>query len=299
MTTTESFRQVTDPYTGLKFGCSGRWGVQCTELGCLLLADAEPLRRMLILTKVFSIRAFDRADDPRLYRRLAAYLSEIDPDHRRVTQKGSPTWAEAFGAKGVVLRWALGSQDVFLLLAVQGDFLVTLRLHRVPAGQGAEASLLEDVAISMVLPLIFRSFQGDIQRSNRLYFRDEPDPTPIFARGDIDEALVGSWRSEQYSGGDFSITTESYLNLFEYGRFTKERQTDFFYRHRDSGGNWTDTTSGGSRSPSGTAGSWWANGSELYLEWDDGTWASYSYEVSRKSLLLTSSNGRETYWERD
>jgi len=290
-----SFKEWEDPRTGLIFSCPEDWPVSATDLGIVMLSRRFA---MPVTIKVFRIAGFGRSDDPRLYQRFVAYLHHIKPDlELRFTADAE--WAdEVFGKRGVQLHSMHGRFKCSIFLVVHGEFLVALWAEWAPDGN-------HDGAIATVLRQVFASLRGKLNLANKLYALDEPEPPPVFARADLDNRLIGSWCYESYTSlpssghaDGFSYSTSRWLTLSADGRFAQGSSLATTMHNYDSTGDMTGTTSGLTEGQGDRRGSWRVDGKVLRLDFDEGTYVEYQYQVWTDGMLLTTAKGKETYWEK-
>ena len=290
-----SFQKWEEPSTGLIFSCPEDWQVSATDLATIIFGKGLPAPAMI---KVFRIAGFERSDDPRLYERFAAYFTHLNPNGERLRSTGSTEWAEAFGKRGVQLHCMQGRFKLSIFLVVHDDFLVALWAEW-------ETNTNRDEEIEGLLRQVFGSFGGKLKQANKLYFIDEPELPPVFARADIDNRLIGSWCYESYTSipsagrsNAFSYSTSRWITLLPDGRFKQGSSLAATMHHYDSSGDMTGTTHGLTEGQGDKRGSWRVQGQVLRLNFDEGTYAEYKYQVWPDSMLLTTANGKESYWKK-
>ena len=282
-----------DRLTGLIFSCPRDWEVSRTDLGTVMIDQhlAFP-----VTIKVFRIVGFERADDPLLYECLSEYINNLG--HNKLRAVGSAEWAGAFGKQGVRLHYLLGRNKCSIFHVVFGDYLISMWAVWEP-------NRPHDQQIEDVLRKVFNSFSGELQQANNLYSLDETEVPLVFARSDIDKRLIGVWYHESYTSlpsmghsGGFSYSRSKWISLLRYGRFEQESSLATSVKHYDSGGNMSGTTHGLTEGRRDDQGSWQVVGQVLRLNFDDGTYSDYRYQVWPDSMLLTNINGKESYWEK-
>lgn len=290
-----SFKKWEEPGTGLIFSCPEDWQVSATDLATIMFSKRLAIPAMI---KVFRIAGFKRSDDPRLYERFSSYINNLNPNTERLTPTGPAEWAEAFGKRGVQLHYMKGRFKCSIFLVVHDDFLVALWAIWEPNRN-------HDEEIERTLRQVFGSFYGNVKQANKLYFLDEPEPPPFFARADIDNRLIGNWCYESYTSipsagysNGFSYSTSRWLALRPDGRFEQGSSLSATMHHRDSTGDMTGATHGSTEGKGDRRGSWRVHGQVLRLNFDEGTYAEYKYQVWPDSMLLTTANGKESYWEK-
>jgi hypothetical protein len=281
--------------TGLIFSCPEDWQVFATDLATIMLCKRFTVPAMI---KVFRISGFERSDDPRLYERFASYINHLNPKGERLRYTGCTEWAEAFGKRGVQLHCMQGKFKCSIFLVVHNDFLVALWAWWEPNRN-------HDEEIESILRQIFGSFCGKLRQANKLYSLDEPGLPPVFARSDIDNRLIGSWCYESYTSipsaghvNSFSYSTSRWITLFPDGRFEQGSSMAATMQHYGSIGEMTGITHGLTKGKGDRRGTWRVNRQVLTLNFDEGTYAEFKYQVWPDSMLLTTANDKESYWKK-
>ncbi|MDB4442478.1 hypothetical protein N9219_03550 [bacterium] len=290
-----SFKKWEEPNTGLIFSCPEDWQVSATDLATLMLDKRLAVPSMV---KVFRISGFNRSDDPRLQERIIEYINQLKPSGERLRSTGYAEWAEAFGKRGVQLHCMQGRFKCSIFLVVHDDFLVALWAEWEPNRN-------HDEEIEGVLGQVFGSFCGKLKQANKLYFLDEPELPPVFARADIDNRLIGNWCNESYTSipsaghsNGFSYSSSRWITLLPNGRFEQGSSLSATMHHYGSTGDMTGTTHGLTEGQGERRGSWRVSGQVLRLNFDEGTYADYKYQVWPDSMLLTTANDKESYWKK-
>jgi hypothetical protein len=99
-----------------------------------------------------------------------------------------------------------------------------------------------------------------------------------------ESSLEGRWsRSESYVSGEFSMASESSLELAANGRYAR--------RSESAGGDLSNTFDTGSGAEQGT---WFADGGMLVLRSDAGPLSAYRYTLGSGSLTITDESGSQT-----
>lgn len=297
MSVLSPFKDWIDDDTGLTFSCPEDWQVSALDESIIMMCLKPPYAMMAPMIKVFRITGFERSDDPRLSLDFAVYMSKrLLPDGARLHVASPAERADAFGRQGVQNHWMSGNLKLTAFLVAHNDFLVALWASWVPSAS-------HDEATESVLRQVFSSFSGKLKRAHKLYHHGDQE-LQIFTRADLDSRLIGSWQYESYTSipspghsSGFSYSTSVWMSLWADGRFQRGSSAAVSSSHYDSCGDMTGTTHGLTEGQ-GEEGAWHVDGHVLRLNFDDGTYAEYRYEVWPDSMLLTPANGKESYWKR-
>jgi hypothetical protein len=283
-----------DSNTGLIFSCPDSWLVSTSDLAINMTCVGL---LMMGTIKIFRIVGFERSDDPRLSTDFAAYMRKLVPEDERLRVAGSPEGVDAFGKRGVQHHWMQGDSKLTVLLVALDDFLVALWGSWIPSAS-------HDEETESTLRQVFGSFSGKLKRAHKLYGDDEQEPQ-VFARGDLDNRLIGSWQYESYASipspghsSGFSYSTSLWMTLWPDGRFQRGSSVAVTSHDYNSCGDMTGVTRGLTEGGGDKRGSWRVDGALLGLDFDDGTYTEYRYEVWPDSMLLTTPNGKESYWKK-
>ena len=283
-----------DSNTGLIFSCPENWLVSTSDLAINMVCT----RFLMVGTiKIFRIAGFERSDDPRLSKDFAVYMRKLVPEGQGLHVAGSAERADAFGKRGVQHHWMQDNAKLTVFLVAVDDFLIALWASWIPSES-------HDEEMESALRQVFSSFSGKLKQANKLYYPGEQEPQ-VFARGDFDNRLIGSWQYESYTSiptlghsRGFSYSTSLWMTLWPDGRFQRGSSVAATSYHYDSCGDMTGTTHGLTEGEGDKRGSWRVDGELLRLDFDDGTYAEYKYEVWPDSMLLTTANGKESYWKK-
>ncbi len=182
------------------------------------------------------------------------------------------------------------------------DLIHKDKLSRTPA-EKEEMRLCQKqlTQLKVITNCISEYVVDDYRKRTEPNLPDQPPAPPKPAQEPaLDERLIGAWEYSTYlAAGGLSVSRVTILGLFPDGHFQIRRDAYANMTHRNMYGDETGRTSAGTDSPY-EKGRWQANGQTLRLDWSNGAYDVYNYEVDAEGMFWTpvEPNRKPTLWQR-
>ncbi len=268
--------------TGLRLSHPPDWKIQPIPSALLLvppnLATSVDGPDEAYLIGAEAVAGIGSPDDPRVLGYLDLQMSQLAPFMRRV---GNPEKMDCATAPGILVRWA-GRNPKGDLVSARGYTTLLKGYGIVLFAIGKDAAIAPREA---TLRQIFASLAS--------------------GEGQKDPQIVGRWKFWSYSstsGGSYGTERSRMMMLRPDGTCSWMSRTESSgnFKGGDSLGN--ETWVGGVAGASGDSdtGAWSAGEGKLFIQWKDGSLASWDYRlggvVGNRRLFLTGNGKKPDEW---